>query len=117
MKKKVTPVRARSKSVGASFISKRILQFCLAFLLKSSETRKSPPAMRNLKVAIAIGVRASFNVILTITNELPQKVISVSIREMLKRLIAPVFIDVVLFSRLISSSVEEDSGQIQQAEC
>ncbi len=43
--------------------------------------------MRNLKVAIATGVNPSLSAILTTTNELPQKIIRVSIRSVLKRLI------------------------------
>jgi hypothetical protein len=50
--------------------------------------RKSPPAMRNLKVATAIGVNPSLSAILTTTKELPQNRIRVSIRKALKRLIA-----------------------------
>jgi hypothetical protein len=48
----------------------------------------NPPAIRNLKVAIAIGLNPSSNAILTTTKELPQNKIRMSIREALKRLIA-----------------------------
>ena len=48
---------------------------------------KSPPAVRNLKVAIATGDIPSRSVALTITNELPQKVIRHNIRNALSGLI------------------------------
>jgi hypothetical protein len=51
--------------------------------------------MRNLNVAIAIGVSPSFNAILTTTNELPQKIIKVSIRSALN---APMALVVMLLN-------------------
>ncbi|MEM3641067.1 MAG: hypothetical protein QXH37_04005, partial [Candidatus Bathyarchaeia archaeon] len=51
-------------------------------------TKKSPPATRKRKVAMAIGVNPSIKAILTTTKELPQKRISISIRKALKRLMA-----------------------------
>ena len=57
--------------------------------------------MRNLRVAIKTGVNPSFNAILTTTNELPQKIIRVNIRNALKRLIVLVVIrEVTLLSNL-----------------
>ena len=45
------------------------------------------PAMRNLKVAVEIGVNPSLKAILTTTKELPQRVMRTSIRNVLKALI------------------------------
>jgi len=47
--------------------------------------------MRNLNVAIGIGVNPSLSAILTTTEELPQKIISVNIRSALSGLIVLVF--------------------------
>jgi hypothetical protein len=56
--------------------------------------------MRNLKVAIATGVSPSPNAILTTTNELPQKIIRVSIRSVLKR---PIVLVVMVSKSFVTS--------------
>jgi hypothetical protein len=64
---------------------------------------KSPPAVRNLKVAIATGDIPSRSVALTTTNELPQKVIRHNIRNALNGLI-------VLAAMLASSLASPNKG-------
>ena len=59
--------------------------------------------MRNLKVAIATGVNPSPSAISTTTNELPQKIIRVSIRSVLKRLI----VLVVMVGNCLVTSIKD----------
>jgi hypothetical protein len=63
---------------------------------------KSPPAKRNRKVAMEIGVKPSLRTTFTTTNELPQKVIRRSISTKLKGLMPFSAISVSLVFFLIN---------------
>ncbi len=53
---------------------------------KKSTITNRIPANRNLKVAIAMGLKPSLSIAFTITNELPQKVIKRSSRAIFVKL-------------------------------
>lgn len=81
------PESARTRMVGTSSLSiDALYSGCLA-LLKSRIIVNNTPAMRNRNVANATGVKLSFRAILTTTNELPHRLIKVTIRKALKALI------------------------------
>ena len=86
IKKMVTPKKDKIVRSGTSSFFTRIL--LLGFLIRFRERiiMKRKPAMRNRKVAMAIGLKSSLRIAFTITNELPQKVIKNSIRMMFVRL-------------------------------
>lgn len=100
VKKKVMPERARRSIAGKSFHSIGFL-FCVTIFRIKSIARNSAPAMRNLKVAIAIGVNPFLRAILTTTKELPQSVMRTSIRKALKALIPLVVILNSLFPNVL----------------
>lgn len=77
-------------------------------MFKRRAIRKSPPARRNLKVAVATGVSPSFKAILTTMKELPQKMIRADIRNVLKILIVLVdMLRIKLLPSLIKDLVEK----------
>lgn len=88
MKKNVTPVRARTSTLGMSLFATDSAYFLFRTLLATSTARNIGLAVRNLKVAIAVGVKPSFNNTLTTTKELPQIVINKNIRKAWKGRIA-----------------------------
>ena len=59
-----------------SFFSIIVVYFGFFILFIITTIRKRMPAKRNLNVATAMGLRPSFSIAFTITNELPQKVIN-----------------------------------------
>lgn len=88
MKKNVTPVRARTSTLGMSLFATDSAYFLFRTLLATSTARNIGLAVRNLKVAIAVGVKPSSNNTLTTTKELPQIVINKNIRKAWKGRIA-----------------------------
>jgi hypothetical protein len=71
-----------------SFVATDSAYFLFRTLLANSTARNIGLASRNLKVAIAVGVKPSFSNTLTITKELPQIVINKDIRKAWKGRIA-----------------------------